>query len=574
MRPFDDLLSILRRIDGRGYKAYKDIRGAYQADGFELHLDHVQGDPFADPSRVRAVVPPATAGLPPWAHETPARRVSCADFLNREFAAALDEFSRPTGSGKGGELRGLRPGQAVLARSSLLVREDGTVEARFQVGLPARGRRVMGSAAARLLDEDVGDAVHGGLTMRDLDEGELRRHLEVVDDAQALRAQLAERGLVAFVADGAVLPRTSGVSDRPLGEGAVPFAAPESLAVTLEAPFAGPVRGLGVPTGVFLIVGGGFHGKSTLLRGIEQGVYDHLPGDGRERVVSVEGAAKVRAEDGRAVTGTDISNFLDGLPGGQDTHAFTTRNASGSTSQAAAIAEALEAGATALLLDEDTSATNLLIRDARMQALVAAEHEPITPMIDRVRALSREGGVSTVLVCGGSGDYLDVADHVLAMREYLPVDVTAEAREVAAARPAGRAPAPQTWSPPTARVPKRGCVRAERGRRDRVIKTPTEDRLVFGSEEVPLAGLEQLVEVAQARALAHAMAWAGAEVIDGERAMPAILDRVMAELEAGGLDAFSPRLTGRLAQFRRLELAALLSRLRGLAVAEARRPAP
>jgi predicted ABC-class ATPase len=569
MGSIDELFATLRRIDGRGYKAYKDIRGAYRADGYELHVEHVQGDPFADPSRVRVVLPPESAGLPAWAYESRARRVACADFLNREFADALAEFSSPTGSGKGGELRVLTPGQAVLERSSLRVGEDGLVEARFQVGLPARGRRVMGGAAARMFAEDVEDAVHDALRMEALDEAALRRHLEVVDDTRALRDQLAPRGMVAFVADGAVLPRESGTSDRPLGQGAVVFRAPESLAITLEVPFAGEVRGLGVPEGVFLIVGGGFHGKSTLLRGLEQGVYDHVPGDGRERVVAVEGAAKVRAEDGRAVTGTDISNFLDGLPGGQDTRAFTTRNASGSTSQAAAIAEALEAGATALLLDEDTSATNLLIRDARMQALVAAADEPITPMIDRVRALHQEGGVSTVLVCGGSGDYLDVADHVLAMREYVPVDVTAKAREVAAARPAEREAAPSAWRVTGARVVERGCIRAGRGRRERVIKTPTDDRLVFGVEEVPLAGLEQLVEVAQARALGHAIAWAGAQAVDGDRTVTEILDRVMEELEARGLEAFPARATGRLARFRRLELGALLSRLRGLAVSPA-----
>lgn len=566
VRPLDDLAATLRRIDGRGYKAYKDIGGEYQADGFRLCIDHVQGDPFADPSRVRAMVPAQTVQLPAWFLETRPRRVATADFLNRELVDALQQFSRRVGTGKGGELRVLRPGQQVLERSSLAVHEDGTVEARFQVGLPAAGRRVMGRAAWKILDEDVGDAVLDALAVANLDLGALRRHVEVVEDAQALRAQLADHGLVAFVADGARLPRASGASDRPLGEGAVPFEAPASLAVELEAPHAGTLRGLGVPTGVFLIVGGGFHGKSTLLRALERGVYDHVPGDGREQVVTVGAAVKVRAEDGRAVAGVDISGFIDGLPGGKDTTAFTTENASGSTSQAAGLVEALEAGAEVLLLDEDTSATNLLVRDARMQALVADEHEPITPYVDRARALA-EAGVSTVLVCGGAGDYFDVADHVLALREYRAVDVTAEAREVAASRPTGRRPAESRWVPPGARTLDPRSIDPGRGRKPRVVKTPTEDRLVLGTQEVPLAGLEQLVEVAQGRAMAHAAAWSLGGAMDGEASVGELLDRVMAALDEQGLDAFVARRVGSLARFRRYELGAFLGRLRGVRAA-------
>ena len=181
-----------------------------------------------------------------------------------------------------------------------------------------------------------------------------------------------------------LLPRRSGVDDRPLeGGGVVPFRSPESLRVVLQAPNAGSVPGMGVPVGVTLVVGGGFHGKSTLLRALEAGVYNHRPGDGRERVVSDPDTVKVRAEDGRAVAGVDISAFIDGLPLGQDTHHFTTPNASGSTSQAATIVEALESGAHALLVDEDTSATNFMLRDRRMQSLVPKDAEPITPFQPR-----------------------------------------------------------------------------------------------------------------------------------------------------------------------------------------------
>src|SRR5690606_18609650 len=325
--------------------------------------------------------------------------------------------------------------------------------------------------AAALLTRDVPFAVERALLFASLDADALRRHVETVEDAHALRAQLESRGLVAFVADGAYLPRRSGVDDRPLPfDRAVPFRSPDSLRVTLQAPHAGPVIGMGIPAGNTLIVGGGFHGKSTLLRAIEHGVYDHTPGDGRERIVTVPGAVKVRAEDGRAVAGTDISNFIGELPGGQDTRSFRTTNASGSTSQAAAIIEALEVGATCLLLDEDTSATNLLIRAAGMQALVPDEYEPITPFIDRARELAEQEGVSTIMVLGGSGDYLDVADTVIALHEFTPLEVTARAREVARAHPTARRGAPRPWRPIAPRVPSPASLDPSHGRRAVNIK--------------------------------------------------------------------------------------------------------
>jgi len=562
------LAELLSRLDGLGYNAYKDIKGEYDAGSFRLIVDHVQGDPFAEPSRVRVRVPASSARLPEWAFGTRAARVATADFLNRVFHAALVRHSADRGSGRSGELRILRPGQEVLERTSMLVGEGGDVEARFRVGLPARGRTVLGRQAAVLLTEIVPQVVRGALFFPSLDAAALRRHVETVEDARALRAQLEERGLVAFVADGANLPRRRGVDDRPLPAAeATPFRSPESLRVTLQAPHAGAVSGMGVPAGITLIVGGGFHGKSTLLRAIERGVYDHIPGDGRERVVTVPGAVKVRAEDGRAVAGTDISNFIGELPGGQDTRSFRTANASGSTSQAAAIVEALEVGATCLLLDEDTSATNLLIRDARMQALVPDEYEPITPFIDRARELAEREGVSTIMVLGGSGDYLDVADTVIALHEFTPTEVTARAREVARAHPTARRGAPRPWQPIAPRVPRPASLDPSRGRRAVNIKTRSEERVLFGDEEVELSAVEQLVEAAQTRAIGQTLAWARGRMIDGRRPIAEALREVMAAIERGGLDLvqkeLTGELTGELAEFRIFELAAFLNRVRG-----------
>jgi predicted ABC-class ATPase len=562
MSSITDLQAALRGLEGRNYKAYKPLAGEYPRPDLRFVLDHVQGDPYADPTRVRVQVP--APGLPAWAWESADRRRACADHLNRALARAAAERALEGGSGRSGEISVLVPGQEVLDRTSVQVTADGAVEARFRIGLPARGRRILGQAAAELVARALG-AVEASLFFRSLDPERLRAHVETVEDAVALRGQLEGRGLVAFVADGSILPRLSGVDDRPLSrELAVPFEAPDSLRCALTAPNGGRVTGMGIATGITLVVGGGYHGKSTLLRALERGVYDHIPGDGRERVVTVPGAAKVRAEDGRRVAGTDISNFIAGLPDGSDTRRFETDNASGSTSQAAAIIEALEAGAQTLLLDEDTSATNFMIRDARMQRLIASEHEPITPFIDRARALFQEAGISTVLVVGGSGDYFDVADRVIAMRGYRPAEVTDEAREVARDLPTDRQGEGGPWRPIQPRRPDPASIDPSASHRDLAIRVLSRDRVQFGRERVELAGLEQLVEVAQTRAMAYAVARARSGALDGSRSIGEGVAVVLAEIEREGLGVVHPHGIGELASFRALELAAFLNRLRSL----------
>ena len=573
MHDHQDLTRLLDRIDGRGYKAYKELKGEWALPDFRLVVDHVQGDPFAAPSRVRAFLDPQVAGLPPEACRPGPRAVGTGCLLARRFAHEARRRGARGGSrgtGKSGAVLIEAPGQEVIPNTAVLVRENGSVEARFQVGLPARGRRVLADEAKRLLLDDVPGIVEESLRARAFDPDEIRVHWEVNEDAQALRGALDEAGLVAFVAEGARLPRRSGVDDRPLeGDGVVPFRSPDSLRVTLKAPNAGPVTGMGVPRGVTLIVGGGYHGKSTLLRALERGVYNHRPGDGREQVVTDPDAVKIRAEDGRSVVGVDISPFIGDLPDGTDTRRFSTPNASGSTSQAAAIMEALEAGASALLVDEDTAATNFMIRDRRMQALVPREREPITPFIDRVRELHEVRGVSSVLVLGGSGDYLDVADTVIAMTDYLPEDVGERAREVAAGFPTGRiaeAPEPFPESPP--RIPRKASVDPSRGKRAVKIRVHGPDRIQFGTEELDLSAVEQIVSWAQARALSEALVLARSRFMDDGTGVPELLDRVMEALGEEGLDVLGYGNSGDLALFRRHELAAALNRLRGLEVEE------
>ncbi|MCS7222109.1 MAG: ABC-ATPase domain-containing protein [Anaerolineae bacterium] len=562
----EDLRETLRRLDGRGYPAYKDLASRYEFPNFTLFIDHVQGDPFAAPSRLRVRVPQSIARFGVSTFTPRSREIALRDFLCRRFAAACRQAAERRGSGHSGLLAMDMPGQEILERTAVLVTADW-VEARFVAGLPAAGRRILGRQAIEMLCEDLPLIVEQALLARNQPKEALLEHLRVAEDADILREQLDVLGLVAFVADGAILPRRSGVDDRPLDCGAIPFTSPESLRVTVELPHAGRVTGMGIPRGVTLIVGGGYHGKSTLLSAIERGVYNHIPGDGRERVVTHPAAVKVRAEDGRRIAGVDISPFIANLPFGIDTRCFTTDNASGSTSQAANIIEALEAGARVLLVDEDTAATNFMIRDHRMQELIAKEHEPITPFIDKVRLLYEEYGVSTILVMGGSGDYFDVADTVIAMEEYRPWDATARAKEIARRYAAERRPeGGPSFGVITPRIPLPDSIDPSKGRREVSLKARGLKTILFGREEIDLSAVEQLVDDSQVRAIAQALYYARERYIDGRRTLAEVLDAVMADIERGGLDVLDPRQMGDYAWFRRFELAAALNRLRTLQV--------
>lgn len=574
----DKLRTLLHRIDRQSYKAYKDIRGTYEFPNFTLLIDYVQGDPFASPSRLRVIVPQAVAQFPEELFRSPSRAIALRDFLTRRFAEMAESLRAKRGSGNSGLIDIAPAGQQILERTAVLVSPQ-EIEARFVVGLPAQGRTVLGRQAAELLCEDLPLIVARSLRYSSLDAVAVEQHVAEAEDADWLRSQLDERNLVVFIPDGAILPRQSGVSDAPLQQGALPFRSPDSLRVEFIRPNQGRITGMGIPRGVTLIVGGGYHGKSTLLRAIAGGVYNHIPGDGREQLVTDSAAMKIRAEDGRSVAGVNISPFINHLPQGRSTTQFSTPNASGSTSQAASIMEALEAGARVLLVDEDTSATNFMIRDRRMQALVAKEKEPITPFIDKIRQLYRDFGVSTILVMGGSGDYFDVADTVIAMTEFEPAEVTQQARAIAAEFATGRtAEGGDRFGEITPRIPTVGRLEGTRRRgrwgnhqednsaeeRAPRLKVRDVDELVFGNESVDLSAVEQLVEAGQVRAIGGAIAYLQQHYLDGRMPLSNILDDVMQDLQKASLDIFTPFPQGDLVAFRSLELAAAVNRLRSV----------
>ena len=532
-----DLVGHLHALDGRSYAAYKAIVGRYRAPaGWFLHIDRVQSDPYAPPTRIHVDVPTDLHGLALLDEADLLadvdRRLAVGDFLTRELHAGF----------RGTALSIASPGQEILERSSIIVRPDETgekpgwiLEVRARLALPAQGRSIQGHEASRIVGRDLVRELEEAMDLTGERGDRLVHHVATLEDHRALTAAVARNGWVSFLADGAVLPRRSGVSDEPL-DGGVPLQAPDSMAAMVDLPHAGRVRGTVVEAGVSVIVGGGYHGKSTLLSAIERGVYPHVPGDGRELVATVPDAVKVRAADGRAVTGVDLTPFISHLPAGRDTASFTTRNASGSTSQAASIIEAVEAGSTVLLLDEDTSATNLLIRDSRMRELVAADREPITPLVDRITALFRRRGVSTVMVMGGSGDYLDVADRVLLMDAYHLRDVTEQARRVVADQPRPLTEL-EDFAVPRQRVPEPAPPRTRRGPvRTRAQGTST---LVLDREDIDISDVGGVTDPGQAEAIAHALRALLEQRFDGASPLRECLDDLEALLDDEGLDALT-----------------------------------
>ena len=552
------LVTKIDRIDRKGYGAYKDLAGDFEFDGFTLSIDRVQRDPFAPPSLVR--VRTKENGFDQRLFDNPVRRIAFEDFLTRRVDEVIRRVVRGNrGSGGSGRVEIQRPSQKVLHRTSMVAGRD-YVEARMAVGLPARGRSVNGRAARAVLLGELPEIVGLALKPESMDGEGARLHVETVEDAEYVRGLLPSLGLVAFVADGSVLPRESGASDRPLGEGAVPFESPDEFRVEVELPNRGSVMGMGIPEGVTLVAGGGFHGKSTLLSALAWGVYDHVPEDGRELVVARGDAVKVRAEDGRSVAGVDISAMIGDLPGGRSTKSFSTPNASGSTSQAANIAEALEVGTSLLLVDEDTSATNFMIRDERMRELV--RREPITPFIDLVRPLHGSLGISTIVVVGGVGDYLDVADRVILLEDYAVSDATQRAREVVGRFPPRAAHEEREMNPPGPRRLRAGSLDLRRGKRETARGRGLE-AIELGRERVDLSSVEQLAESGQTEAAARII---GRFAAGGDLGTKEMVEQALATVAREGLDALSQFRghPGEMSLPRAQELAAVVNRVRSL----------
>ena len=551
MKSSEELRRQLRQIDHKGYKAYKILEGEYEFGAYRLCIDHVQGDPFATPSRVR-IVYKNQKNIPEELFREKYRKTAIEDALLRRLHRSLCSAvkGQRRGSGKSGMVTACRAGQEILERSAMHITST-VVEARIEVGFPAFGRTIAAGELETLLFDVLPEVAERTFRAKPQLLEELKKAAYLADDQHFIRQELLRLGLAAFVADGAILPRESGISQKKM-EGAVPFESPESLAVTLQLPHGGMLRGMGIRRGITVIAGGGFHGKSTLLKALERGVYNHIAGDGREYVITDETAFKLRAEEGRSIHEENISMFINHLPTKADTTDFTTENASGSTSQAANTVEALAAGSTVLLIDEDTSATNFMVRDGRMAQLVSDEKEPITPFIRKIKSLYQDLGVSTILVAGSSGDYLSAADTVLQMDCYRAYDVTEKAHALAQELKEEKADAARWLRKPV------------RKKEIEKIRVHGWDSLSIDKSEIDLRYLEQVVDESQTAALGYIIQYILTKIADGRKTPDALAEEIAKKLDAEGILSITPKnySAGPSAMVRKQEILACLCRYR------------
>ncbi|MCB2296005.1 ABC-ATPase domain-containing protein [Clostridium algoriphilum] len=564
MKSYELLKKELERIDGKSYRMYKELAGEYNFGSFLLCIDHVQGDPFASPSRIRVIVNQNIAKFPKEIYDNKNKNTVVADYLTREFHYNINKCSQKVnGSGKSGLIAISKCPQEILNRTSVIIDED-KVEARFYVGFPARGRSVLSRELEKILYNIIPSIVENSLLYKNINHAKLASRVALVEDQEYIRRGLESRGLIAFVANGSILPRESGVSTKALRD-SVAFVSPKELEVEFNTKSYGTIRGMGIKKGITLIVGGGYHGKSTLLKALEIGVYNHIEGDGRELVITDGSALKVRAEDSRCITKTDISLFISNLPNGKDTVEFCTENASGSTSQAASIIEGIESGSRVFLIDEDTSATNFMMRDDLMQKLVSKEKEPITPFIEIVGPMYKQKGISTVIVVGSSGDFFDVADSVIQLDNYEVKDVTKEAKKLSLGNI-------------TKRVKDRGIKidivfnrviktgNIESNDKGIKIKAIGLNVLSINREEIDLRAVEQVVDNEQLNAIGLIMKWVEASIMNKGLNFETMVDNMLNKIEKNGLISMDMLKggNGSLAMPRKQEIMAAYNRYRKL----------
>ncbi|SHK29868.1 Predicted ATPase of the ABC class [Clostridium cavendishii DSM 21758] len=554
----------LDRIDGKSYRLYKDLEGEYDFQDYKLSIDHVQGDPFASPSRVRVIVDQRMAKFPKELFDKKHKNIAVVDYLTREFYFNINKYGeRVFGSGKSGLIFISKCPQEILERTSIIIDEE-KIEARFYVGFPARGRSVLSKELEKILYNVIPNLVERTLIYKNINSKALINRVKLVEDQEYIRGELDKRGLVAFVANGSMLPRESGISTKPLKSGKA-FISPKELEVEFNTMTRGAIKGMGIKKGVTIIVGGGYHGKSTLLKALESGVYNHIEDDGREFVITDGSALKVRAEDGRVITKTDISLFINNLPNGKDTVEFYTDNASGSTSQAANIIEGIESGAKVFLIDEDTSATNFMMRDELMQKLVSKDKEPITPFIEIVKPLYEQKDISTILVVGSSGDFFDIADSVIQLDNYEAIDVTKQAKELSKGNIVKRInDRDLKINISFNRKVKKGTI--SEGPKGVKIKTIGLDTISINRDDINLRYIEQIVDNEQLNAIGSIMKYAENKYMNKNLSFEAMIDNIISDIDKTGLMSIEKIKggSGSLAMPRKQEVMASYNRYRKL----------
>lgn len=555
---------------------YVDYSSTYynESIGFDISTTHKLAQ---DKPTVVISIPCTTLGI-----DVPDKSTESveADFCLRAFKKYVDElnaelYNRSRPDNENGKYYLCTPGGEIIKRntayfalcpqkdytngsgSTVYLLSDGISRPplmclciRIQVQFPLKKLR----KTFQMMCKDLPEAVDRFVL--DFDVDGLRKATELDKKQSAIREWLKNSDYCAFVANGSILPRAKG-TDLPMLD-AIPFrSTPDD-----EIEICG-VRGMGIKKGVTVITGGGYSGKSTLLDAISAGIYDHALGDGRELCITDESAVTISAEDGRSVKHVNISPFIKWLPGG-DTSDFSTDHASGSTSQAANIMEAVDSDAKLLLIDEDRSATNFMIRDRMMKELI--EKEPITPFTDRVNELHKTHGVSTILVIGGSGEYLSVADKIYMMEDYLIHDVTDKSKNICSTYNVTSVfPSPANWQQCRTLYSDRFSSYPE-GSGTEKLEVSDMGFVIIGDEKIDVRGLHDIVSPRQLDTLGFMLRYLEVSNNDRKIDIEKKVNDLYARIDEKGIDFLYSSFFTTCERFldlpRKQELMALINRMR------------
>ncbi|MBE6607813.1 MAG: ATPase [Ruminococcaceae bacterium] len=556
--------------------AYVDYSSTYynESIGFDISTTHKLAQ---DKPTVVISIPCATLGI-----DIPDKSTENveADFCLRAFKKYIDElnaelYNRSRPDNENGKYYLCTPGGEIIKRntayfalcpqkdytngsgSTVYLLNDGVSRPplmclciRIQVQFPLKRLR----KTFQMMCRDLPDAVDRFVL--DFDIEGLKKASELAKKQSAIREWLKNSDYCAFLANGSILPRAKG-TDLPMLD-AIPFRSTTDDEIEICG-----VRGMGIKKGVTVITGGGYSGKSTLLDAISAGIYDHAIGDGRELCITDVSAVTISAEDGRSVKHVNISPFIKWLPGG-DTSDFSTDHASGSTSQASNIMEAVDSNAKLLLIDEDRSATNFMIRDRMMKELI--EKEPITPFTDRVNELFKTHGVSTILVIGGSGEYLSVADKIYMMEDYLIHDVTDKSKNICSSYNVTTAlPASANWQQCRTLYSDRFSSYPE-GSGTEKLEVSDMGFVIIGDEKIDVRGLHDIVSPRQLDTLGFMLRYLEVSNNDREIDIEKKINDLYARIDEEGIDFLYSSFFTTCERFldlpRKQELMALVNRMR------------
>lgn len=576
------LQPLLASIADQPFQNIQKLHGSYNFPLFELSFIKMQGSPGANPASIATVkIALSDSKIPENFLQTTECQLAVADFLIRRFRHGIDRFAlQNRGKDGSGSFNTIVLSQKMLHRDSVLFGDDA-VYLRFIISLPAKGPGggVFDAEQAQImLSQELTAIVDATFFYHHYDE-QTRTLFEQFVDVQKTRAEIIQfmrqHDLIAFIANDAKLPRHSGVDDRPsLSESVKTFQSPASLQIKIPLSDGRSITGMGIKEGITCITGGGYHGKSTLIQAILAGVYAHVPGDGREYVVTREDAFFIRAEEGRSIRDVDISPFISDLPNGLKTDCFSSDNASGSTSQAANIVEAIESGSRLLLFDEDTCATNFLVRDELIKKILDAAQEPIKPLYSTVRSLWKKHHVSMIFVVGGLGYFLQKADTCLLMDNYRCDDITGKVRDRLGAIAEEDAPIADFAASRRLAVDNFDPVYTN-PRLDKTLPKRIKDlrnaprQLEYGMDLINLDAVLQIAEAPQILTIGYCLLALRTKLKQSHDKPETIrfwIDWLESEISQHGLAVLAPDYPGMLSMPRKYELAAAINRIRSLKI--------